>query len=246
MAPSGKCSQCESSTLSQGDVGEASICYLVAEDVSASRKPLGGEDGHPSLRAAAPAEVLVHVAPAGSSTAPGAAADSSGLGPPPPPPTQEGFLHLERQCPRAQNREDGPSAGCRVPLRTAPAPGLEQVEGGPGSAHCRAVEADARPPAPPVHLAAGGAVLLGGRGFCWSLGHPLPRVGWGWGGDLVSLPRSPCPSQRSPISLRVPTTVGLSATGLSSGFLAWQSKNECPLGGQPPHQSDPLSRRPVA
>ncbi|XP_049721296.1 protein SFI1 homolog isoform X8 [Elephas maximus indicus] len=45
MAPAGKCPECKSNTFSQGVVREAGICHLVAEDVSASRKPLGRESG---------------------------------------------------------------------------------------------------------------------------------------------------------------------------------------------------------
>nr|XP_030716732.1 protein SFI1 homolog isoform X10 [Globicephala melas] len=88
----------------QGDVREAVVCTLVSEGISASRTPLGRENGHTPRRAAVSAEVLVHVVPASSSTSPGAAATSSGLCPPPPQVAQEGFLCLERECPRAQNR----------------------------------------------------------------------------------------------------------------------------------------------
>ncbi|XP_049554000.1 protein SFI1 homolog isoform X12 [Orcinus orca] len=88
----------------QGDVREAVVCTLVSEGISASRTPLGRENGHTPRRAAVSAEVLVHVVPASSSTSPGAAATSSGLCPPPPQVAQEGFLCLEREGPRAQNR----------------------------------------------------------------------------------------------------------------------------------------------
>ncbi|XP_059975491.1 protein SFI1 homolog isoform X8 [Mesoplodon densirostris] len=88
----------------QGDVRKAVVCTLVSEDISASRTPLGRENGHTPRRAAVSAEVLVHVVPASSSTSPGVAATSSGLCPPPPQVAQEGLLCLERECPRAQNR----------------------------------------------------------------------------------------------------------------------------------------------
>ncbi|XP_060026566.1 protein SFI1 homolog isoform X3 [Lagenorhynchus albirostris] len=146
----------------QGDVREAVVCTLVSEGISASRTPLGRENGHTPRRAAVSAEVLVHVVPASSSTSPGAAATSSGLCPPPPQVAQEGFLCLERECPRAQNREDGQGTGCTVPRGTAPVLGLEQVEGAPGPAQCRAAEADASRPASPAHLAVQGAADLGG------------------------------------------------------------------------------------
>ncbi|XP_014303174.1 protein SFI1 homolog isoform X6 [Myotis lucifugus] len=162
MAPAGERPGGQSSTLPQGDIREASICYLVAEDVSASRTPLGRENGHPSRGAAAPVQVLVHVAPAGGSTSPGAAVASSGPCPPPPGEAQDGFLHLEGERPRAQIREDGRGAGGSVPLSSAPARGLAPVEGVPDSAGRRAAEADARRPAPPAHPAAPGAAHLGG------------------------------------------------------------------------------------
>ncbi|XP_061025603.1 protein SFI1 homolog isoform X7 [Eubalaena glacialis] len=144
----------------QGDVREAVVCTLVSEDISASRTPLARENGHTPRRAAVSAEVLVHVVPASSSTSPGVAATSSGLCPPPPQVAQEGLLCLERECPRAQNR-DGQGTGCTVPRGTAPVLGLEQVEGAPGPAQCRAAEANASRPASPAHLAVQGAADLG-------------------------------------------------------------------------------------
>ncbi|XP_061241432.1 protein SFI1 homolog isoform X7 [Bos javanicus] len=88
----------------QGGVREAGVCHLVSEDVSASRTPLGREDGRAPCRAAPSAEIMVLVAPAGSGTPPGAAAACTGLCPPPPRAAQEGLLCLEGGLPRAQNR----------------------------------------------------------------------------------------------------------------------------------------------
>lgn len=163
MAPAGASPQCKSHVLPQRDVREASVCSLVSEDVSASRLPLGRENGHPPRRAAASAEALVHVVPAGSGMLSGAAVASSGPCPPPPGAAQEGLLCVEGAHPRTQNRENGQIMGCTVPLNPAPALGLDQVEGGPGPAQCRAATADASRPASPAHLAAQGAADLEGR-----------------------------------------------------------------------------------
>lgn len=63
--------------------------------------------GHPPRRAAASAEALVHVVPAGSGMLSGAAVASSGPCPPPPGAAQEGLLCVEGAHPRTQNRVSG-------------------------------------------------------------------------------------------------------------------------------------------
>lgn len=69
--------------------------------------PISPATGCAPCRTAPSAEVVVHVAPAGSGTPPGAAAACTGLCPPPPRAAQEGLLCLERGRPRAQNRVSG-------------------------------------------------------------------------------------------------------------------------------------------
>lgn len=71
--------------------------------------PISPAAGRAPRRAAPSAAVVVHVAPAGSGTPPGAAAACPGLCPPPPRAAQEGLLRLEGGRPRAQNRVSGHS-----------------------------------------------------------------------------------------------------------------------------------------
>lgn len=107
---------------------------------------------------------------------------------------------------------------------SAPRAAALVLSAGPGPAHCRAVEADARPPAPAARLARPGAADLAGTGCRRPPRLSLPRVG---GGGCVPS-GSPCPSRSEsfpePHGEHVPRTVGVAAGGgTSSSILAQQS-----------------------